>query len=209
MRCVPASRRSHSPPAPAPAPAAGRAAKLRHPRYAAPHPAAHRRRAGYGVPYTTLTADALPAGAAGVRSLLWDTPGAAAKFSALVMHPDVETIGSLSQAQIRELQDFQRRSGARALKFGAPPASLGMQAGACAAGKETEAMRFTSSTPYGVSGVRPDAVLSFQDIWRCGGLNRGKLRPRAARAARGGPGARGAGRRERAGLIGGAGRGGE
>ncbi|KAI8469258.1 MAG: hypothetical protein J3K34DRAFT_522256 [Monoraphidium minutum] len=129
---------------------------------------------GYGVPFTAATVESLPAGAPALRGMLWESYGAAAAYSALVMHPDLEAGGELTKAQVLELQDFQRRTGARALKFGSDPSAAGMAAAECARGAAAaaaagggEAMRLTTSAPLGVSGVKADAVLSFPDIWRC------------------------------------------
>jgi hypothetical protein len=122
------------------------------------------------VPYTTITTDALPAAAADLRSQLWDAYGTSAKFSALIMHPDLESGGLLSKAQAAELRDFQKRSGARALKFATDPAAVGMTAAPCSRGDGSEAMRFTTSTPFGVSGVKADAVLGFSGIQRWAGV---------------------------------------
>ncbi|KAI8471158.1 MAG: hypothetical protein J3K34DRAFT_520782 [Monoraphidium minutum] len=126
---------------------------------------------GYGTPLTVLAADGAGAAAlpADLKPLLWERPGGggAGRFSGFVMHPDAEAGGLLSAAQLSDLQDYQRRTGARVLKFDAAPEAFGMAAAPC--GSDDVTLRFTPATPFGVSGVRPGAALPARGLRRCPG----------------------------------------
>lgn len=130
---------------------------------------------GYGVPMTVLAVDdGSTQTAAGLAAVLWDgAPGASGHFSGLVMHPDVEAMGLLAPQALSDLQDYQQRTGVRALKFGALAASYGMTAAACSS---TDApLALTVDAPLGVSGVRRKAALAAPGIQRCPGLETSAL----------------------------------
>jgi hypothetical protein len=131
-------------------------------------PAAPACRAGYGAPLTVVAVDGGDAGLADLRAYLWSAPGVAGRFSAFAMHPDVEAAGLLTAAQLGDLRDYRRATGARTLKFDAAPASLGLAEAPCADGDGQ--LRFTTSTPFGISGVRPDASVGARGLRRCPGL---------------------------------------
>jgi hypothetical protein len=116
-----------------------------------PSPAA----AGLGAPLEVVAVDAPGAAPPDLGPLLWD--GAAARFSAVVMHPDLEARGGLTRRQLEALRDFQSQTGARALKFGAQPAALGLAPLPCT--QDAGVLAFTAGAPFGISGVRPDARL--------------------------------------------------
>lgn len=121
---------------------------------------------GYGVPYFAVVFDAPGSPAADFSSLLWDARGASGRFSAITMIPDLEASGSLTAGQISDLQDYARRTGARVLKFGASPAAYGLSPAPCTSSEGD--LAFTSSTPFGLSGLRPGAVMQAKGLKRCG-----------------------------------------
>jgi hypothetical protein len=119
---------------------------------------------GYGAPLTVLPLDGGAPGAADLSSFLWEAPGAAGRFAGIIMHPDVEALGYMTAAQASAIKEYQRQTGARALKFDSAPASYGMAPAACASGDARLAL--TPAAPLGASGVRAGAALSGQGLKR-------------------------------------------
>lgn len=118
---------------------------------------------GYGAPLTVVELDTDPLGDLG--AFLWESEGRVGRYSAVVMLPDVEAGRQLTPQQIRDLRGYQRRTGARALKFGAPPAAAGLPVAECSRGDAL--MRLLPKAPVGVSGVREGAELSAAGVQRC------------------------------------------
>lgn len=102
------------------------------------------------------------------KAFLWERYPDAGKYSAIIMLPDVETIGYyMNPQQLADLADYQRKTGVRSFKFGSDPAAIGFSAaGKCAS--DNVQMQFTSAAPFGISGVRPTALLSAAGVNRWG-----------------------------------------
>ncbi|KAI8465295.1 MAG: hypothetical protein J3K34DRAFT_461466 [Monoraphidium minutum] len=84
-----------------------------------------------------------------------------------MIYPNLEAEGLMTKDEVDALWDFQRRSGARAVKWNAFQTGVGYTyAGGCSSGPgEMEVS--AGAAALGVSGVRPGARLDFNGIWRC------------------------------------------
>ena len=77
-------------------------------------------------------------------------------------------MGHLTKAEVDTLWDYQRRTGARSVKFGAGPSTWGYNplTNACSS---QGTFRFSPGAQMGASGLKPTAALSAAGLYRCPG----------------------------------------
>jgi hypothetical protein len=71
----------------------------------------------------------------------------------------------MTKAEVDTLWDWQRRAGARSVKFAVWPTQMGLNPDYDACSANDLPMKFTEAMPLGVSGVKRDAPLSTGGIW--------------------------------------------
>lgn len=64
-----------------------------------PTPLPRPSRSGYGAPITVVELDK-PDAAANIKSYLWDKYNISGRYSAIAMHPDVESLGMMTKQQV-------------------------------------------------------------------------------------------------------------
>jgi hypothetical protein len=86
--------------------------------------------------------------------------------------PNLEAVGDLTQAEIDTVWDFQRRTGARSLKFGVWPTNVGLDVAGC--GGEAVPMQLTAAAApiANLSGTSTTAAMTSDGLWRCAGGGR-------------------------------------
>jgi len=124
---------------------------------------------GYGVPYQIVPFDSAATPRLDLNKLLWNADGSA-RFSAYVMYPNLEALGHLNKTEVQTLWIYQRRTGARSVKFAAWPTNIGFNPNYDGCSSSTSTMAFNGNTPSGVSGVRVGAQLSTSGLYRCPGI---------------------------------------
>jgi hypothetical protein len=73
----------------------------------------------------------------------------------------------MNASEVATVWDFQRRTGARSVKFGASHMSAGFAAPASTAcSSAAGALSLTADAPLGVSGVKATASPQYDGIWR-------------------------------------------
>ncbi|KAI8465146.1 MAG: hypothetical protein J3K34DRAFT_525626 [Monoraphidium minutum] len=128
---------------------------------------------GYDIPFTVAVFGAgSPAPPPDdLDELLWADKGAAGRFSALVMYPDLEALSAVSNRQMDAIKAYQVATGARMLKWGVWGQDLGYAGVAfkeCSEG--LQAVELLPGAPLGLSGVNPKAPLATEEMYRCPGI---------------------------------------
>jgi hypothetical protein len=80
--------------------------------------------------------------------------------------PNLEALGDLNQAEVETLWDFQRRAGARSLKFRAWPLNVGFNTNTDACVTNDLPWRLTDAAPLNGTGIDGAAPLSGSGLWR-------------------------------------------
>jgi len=120
---------------------------------------------GYGVPYTVARFDASASPRTNLTALLWK-PDGSARYAGIVTYPNLEATGTLTQAEVETLWSYQRKTGARAVKFGGWSTNFGFNPDLAACGSPDQPMVFTANTPLGISGIKSTARLSSEGLYR-------------------------------------------
>ena len=132
---------------------------------------------GYGAPYEVVRWDNASLPRPDLRALLW-APAAdgaspsTARFSAVALYPALDATGHMLRAEVELLWDFQRRTGARVVKFAAWPSTIGFAPNLAGCSSDNSTARFSAgvtSATLGVSALRPTAALSLAGLYRCPG----------------------------------------
>jgi hypothetical protein len=103
-----------------------------------------------------------------LRAALWNADGSG-KYSSYVMYPNMEAMGQLNSTEVNVIWDYQRRTGARSVKFGAWSSNVGWNPNYAACASDDVSFAFTAQAPFGISGIRPGATLSGSGLYRCPG----------------------------------------
>jgi hypothetical protein len=83
------------------------------------------------------------------------------------MLPNLEAFGDLTQAEVDTLWDYQRRAGARSLKFRAWPLNVGFNTNTDACVTNDLPWRLTAAAPLNGTGIDAAEQLSGSGLWRC------------------------------------------
>jgi hypothetical protein len=75
-------------------------------------------------------------------------------------------MGHLTKAEVETIWSFQRKTGARSVKFAAWPTNVGLDPNLDACSSAAAAARFTDAAPLGISGLRRDAPINLSGLWR-------------------------------------------
>lgn len=128
----------------------------------------------YGTPYDLHRFDKDASPRLDLVWLLWN-PDGSGKYSSILMYPNLEAYGHLTKAEVSVIWDYQKKTGARTVKFAAWPTTVGWDVDVtkCSAGAGT--MRFTAAAPFGISGIRAGAQMSAAGIYRCPGTKSAPL----------------------------------
>jgi hypothetical protein len=118
------------------------------------------------VPYDVLRYNT--ARRANLRAALWNADGSG-RYSSYVMYPNIEAMGQLNSTDVNVIWDYQRRTGARSVKFGAWSSNVGWNPNSAACAADDVPFTFTAQAPFGISGIRPGATLSGAGLYRCPG----------------------------------------
>lgn len=127
-----------------------------------------------GVSFEVKVFDAASPSKPNITELMYNEDGTG-RYRAYYMYPNLEAIGDLSQAEVEEIWDYQRKTGARSAKFGAWVTSLAYDPIFNACGGQSIGMSFTKDAPFGTSGITASAALSASGLWRCPGNASSKL----------------------------------
>ncbi len=125
---------------------------------------------GYGVPFQVTPFDSAASPRLDLNALLWN-PDGSARFSSLVMYPNLEAMGHLTKAEVETIWSFQRKTGARSVKFAAWPTNIGFNPNYAGCSSDATTMRWAAAAPTGVSGVRLATTLSSSGLYRCVALD--------------------------------------
>ncbi|KAI8474659.1 MAG: hypothetical protein J3K34DRAFT_465487 [Monoraphidium minutum] len=120
---------------------------------------------GYGTPYTVVRVAPDAAPRPDYQALLYK-PDGSPRFGGIVMYPNVEAMGHLTRAEVEAVWAFQRRAGARSVKWGAWPSNVGFVPDVAACSSAPAPMALLRAAPLTISGIKRAARLDAGGLYR-------------------------------------------
>lgn len=124
-----------------------------------------------GIEYDVIRWDGGASPRPNLTSILYTEAGAP-KYSGIIMIPNIEALGDMNKVEVKALWRYQRRTGARSVKFNAWPSTVGFEPDESFCTAAPAPMKFSSGSDEKLAGLgaKLSSPLNATGLYRCPGV---------------------------------------